>query len=126
MEEQDQLSRIEDQKRHEMMEMLRRKAEERRRRENSEKRKRLEQERLQELELEKQKLIKEKERKMALDDWLRNKRAEEKRKNSMAKFVQKKATNSYSQHPNQYDKPPEKNIAHTLLPHKIKPVVYDP
>lgn len=96
MEEPEQIARIEDQKRQEMMELLRKKAEERRRKENSEKRKRLEQEKLQELELEKQKLIKDKERKMALDDWLRNKRAEEKRKNSMAKFVQKKSTNSYS------------------------------
>ena len=33
---------------------------------------------------------------MALDDWLKSKRAEEKRKNSMAKFVQKKSANSYS------------------------------
>ena len=106
--------------------MLRRKAEERRRRENSEKRKRLEQERLQELELEKQKLIKEKERKMALDDWLRNKRAEERRKNSMAKFVQKKGTHMYGQHTSQYDKTTEKNIAHTLLPQKMKAVVFDP
>lgn len=79
-----------------MMDILRKKADERRRKENSEKRKKLEQEKLHELELEKQKLIKDKERKMALDDWLRNKRAEEKRKNSMAKFVQKKAANSYN------------------------------
>ena len=53
MEEQDQLSRIEDSKRQEMMDILRKKAEERRRKENSEKRKKLEQEKLHELELEK-------------------------------------------------------------------------
>ena len=64
---------------------------------------------------------------MALDDWLRNKRAEEKRKNSMAKFVQKKSTNSYNnQYHSHYEKSVDKNIAHTLLPHKIKPVVFDP
>ena len=42
MEEPEQMPRIEDQKRQEMMEMLRKKTEERRRKENSEKRKRLE------------------------------------------------------------------------------------
>lgn len=70
-------------------------------------------------------MIKDKERKMALDDWLRNKRAEEKRKNSMAKFVSKKSNNSYNQYHSNYDKV-DKNIAHTLLPHKIKPVAFDP
>ena len=105
--------------------MLKRKAEERRRRENSEKRKRLEQERQNELEMEKQKLIKERERKVALDDWLRNKRAEDKRKNSMAKFVSKKGASSFGNHQN-HDKQMDKSIAHTLLPQKMKAVIYDP
>ena len=62
---------------------------------------------------------------MALDDWLRNKRAEEKKKNTISKFVQKKSNNSYSQYHSNYEKPNDKNIPHTLLPHKIKPIIYD-
>ena len=72
-------------------------------------------------------MIKDQERKLALDDWLRNKRAEDKKKNSMAKFVQKKTTNSYNQYHSNFDKySGDKNMTHTLLPHKIKPVVFDP
>jgi len=69
-------------------------------------------------------LIKDKERKIALDDWLRNKRAEEKKKNSMTKFVTKK-NHHHLNYQSNLERHPDKNITHTLLPHKIKPVLYE-